>query len=771
MTSEIKVNVSRQSIQAYFGKQWFNQVWVVMAIIVVALFLGACGNALPESQAPSQNEELSIQRSVEAETARYEAMADFYKSKSVQRASEAEAARYEAMADFYTTETNELLQVPEEEGVLANDSDPDGDLIAILVSDVSNGNLDLNEDGSFEYMPDLDFTGMDTFTYMANDGELSSTETLVTITVTGDGSPLVNFRLETTNLSGQRITSIAPNGEFLVQAFIEDLREPLADGVFAAYMDIIYTSDLVSANGDFADIVFNTIYDGQRSGNTLTPGIVDEVGAFDGLDPIGPGELFFFSVPFVAGSQEGTAVFESDPADDLPANDVLLYNLDTPVPSSLVVYGSVEIDIVAGDPPVAVDDEYETQEDTELVVSAEDGVLSNDLDPDGDELTAVLVNSTLNGTLQLNLDGSFEYDPDPNFFGVDIFTYQASDGANLSNVASVQIDVIPVNDAPIAVDDFYRTDGEPLEIEAPGVLENDIEVEGEAMTAIQVSDVSHGVLQFRSDGSFTYLPPADFVGRDSFTYQVEANDQLSNVATVNIDVGDLSESSISGFVFFDTNNDGQRDSDEGRIGDVEVTLRGVDLLGNEVFEVRKTNGDGSYEFDSLLSGQYVLTEFQPMYLIDGMDAMEGDASLRNDQFVIDLPAGVDSGDFNFGERGLEPQFIGNTFFFASRQMEGLLAMVDEAGQSQWYSSDNGWRNFDPISVELSSNLTTAVIQATDASGLVQASTVRVLANRDVTLTAGDNGHLIRFKGAPEDHGLDTGQLSASAVDAVFGADT
>ncbi len=667
-----------------------------------------------------------------------------------------------ANPDFYTAQVNTLLQVPEEEGVLGNDFDPDNDLIAILVSDVGNGQLDLRENGSFDYQPDVDFVGTDTFTYVANDGELSSDETLVTITVTAEG-PLVNFRLQTANLAGDPITSIAPGGEFLVQAFMEDLRQPDADGVFSAYMDVLYNSDLVSVNGDFADIEFNEIYDGQRSGDTSTPGLVDEVGAFDGIDPVGPGEIFFFSISFTAGSQEGLVEFATEGADNLPANDVLLYNLDSPVPQDRVIYGTTQLSVVAGDPPVAVDDEYETLEDTRLAVSEENGVLANDVDPDDDGLTAVLVNATINGTLDLNLDGSFTYDPDPNFFGVDIFTYQASDGASLSNVASVRIDVLPQNDAPIAVDDFYRTDGGQLIVDSPGVLENDIEVEGETMIAIQQSDVSNGTLTLNSDGSFTYVPEDGFIGRDSFSYQAEANDQLSNLAIVNIDVGDLTESSIAGFVYFDTNNDGNMDPFENRIGDVEVTLRGVDVLGNDVLESTRTNGDGSYRFDDLLAGQYVLAEVQPKYLIDGKDTVDGDESLNSNEFLVDLLPGDESGDYNFGERGLEPQFINNSFFFASRVKEGLLAMVGEDGRSEWYSSDNGWQFFDPIRVELASNASTAVIQAMEPSGAVQTTEVRVLGNRDVTLSAADEGYIIRFNGEPEDFDLDAG-----AVDAIFG---
>ena len=96
--------------------------------------------------------------------------------------------------------------------------------------------------------------------------------------------------------------------------------------------------------------------------------------------------------------------------------------------------------------PVAVDDAYTTDEDTQLVGA----VLGNDADGDGDPLTAVLVDGPTNGTLTLDPDGSFTYDPDPDFNGSDSFTYQADDGIDLSNVATVNITIDPVNDAPVA---------------------------------------------------------------------------------------------------------------------------------------------------------------------------------------------------------------------------------------------------------------------------------------------------------------------------------
>jgi CSLREA domain-containing protein len=188
--------------------------------------------------------------------------------------------------------------------------------------------------------------------------------------------------------------------------------------------------------------------------------------------------------------------------------------------------------------PVAVDDLYSTDEDTPLTIEAP-GVLLNDSDPDGDTLTAVLVSAVSHGTLTLNGDGSFTYVPDADFNGTDTFTYQANDGFEPSNIALVTITVNPINDAPLAVDDAYSVDEDAtLSADAlVGVLANDSDVDvGAVLTAILVSDVSHGTLTLNADGSFTYIPTPNFEGTDSFSYRANDGTADSNIATVTIDV-------------------------------------------------------------------------------------------------------------------------------------------------------------------------------------------------------------------------------------------
>lgn len=128
-------------------------------------------------------------------------------------------------------------------------------------------------------------------------------------------------------------------------------------------------------------------------------------------------------------------------------NDVLVSGGDvnnfriSPDSSTVIYEADQDTDEIALNlAPVAADDTYSTAPDTALTVPAP-GVLGNDTDGDNDGLTAVLVNNPGNGTLNLNADGSFTYTPNAGFTGSDSFTYQANDGKEDSNVATVTMTV------------------------------------------------------------------------------------------------------------------------------------------------------------------------------------------------------------------------------------------------------------------------------------------------------------------------------------------
>jgi uncharacterized repeat protein (TIGR01451 family) len=79
---------------------------------------------------------------------------------------------------------------------------------------------------------------------------------------------------------------------------------------------------------------------------------------------------------------------------------------------------------------------------------------------------------------------------------------------------------LEINSAPLAKKNSYQTPaGRPLKRQAPGVLGNDTDPDGDPLTAALVQGPGHGTLTFNSDGSFRYLPTPGYTGRDLFIYQ------------------------------------------------------------------------------------------------------------------------------------------------------------------------------------------------------------------------------------------------------------
>jgi uncharacterized repeat protein (TIGR01451 family) len=192
-----------------------------------------------------------------------------------------------------------------------------------------------------------------------------------------------------------------------------------------------------------------------------------------------------------------------------------------------------------GVPPTANGEAYEIHEDATLSVVAP-GLLANDTDPDSTALRARLVAGTGHGWLTLRPDGSFRYLPRPNFSGSDSFAYRAGDDGRTSQRTVVTITVTAVNDPPIAANDAYRIDEDGTLAVSPaeGVLENDSDVEGSALTVTLVSAPANGTLALSADGSFSYVPRTDFHGDDSFTYRANDGELDSSPAAVNITVAE-----------------------------------------------------------------------------------------------------------------------------------------------------------------------------------------------------------------------------------------
>jgi len=219
--------------------------------------------------------------------------------------------------------------------------------------------------------------------------------------------------------------------------------------------------------------------------------------------------------------------------------------------------------------PVAVANSYSVAEDATLTVAAA-GVLGNDTDADHDQLTANLVSNVSHGTLSLSANGSFTYRPAANYSGPDSFTYRAYDGAANSNTVTVLVTASAVNDAPIAAaDSLTAAEDTVLTVPAPGVVANDTDVDGDALSASLVTSVAHGTLALSANGSLTYTSATDYSGPDSFTYRVWDGKVYSNTVTVLITVTAVKDVPVAVSDSYAT------------VRDTMLTVAGPGVLGND----------------------------------------------------------------------------------------------------------------------------------------------------------------------------------------------
>ncbi len=476
-----------------------------------------------------------------------------------------------AVADAYTTNEDTTLTVAAAAGVLANDTDVDGDtLTAAVVTGPAHGTLTLNTTGAFTFAPTANFTGADSFTYRASDGTAQSNAVTVTLTITAVNDAPVGVAdayttAEDTALTIAAATGVLANdtdadGDTLTAAVVT----PTTHGALSLATTGAFTYTPVAnfhgtdsftykASDASTSSAITTVTLTVTSVNDAPVAVADSFSTNENvpLTVTAPGVLAndtdvdgdALSAALVTPTAHGTLALAANgsfvytPSTNFFGADAFAYKAS----DGALTSGTVTVTINVGQTehaPVAVADAYTTAEDTALTTAAATGVLANDTDADSDPLTAVLVTNTVHGTLTLAANGGFTYTPAANFHGADSFTYKANDGQLDSGVVAVSLTITSVNDAPIAVADAYTTAEDTLLTvnAATGVLANDTDVDGDPLTAAVVTNPAHGTLVLAAAGSFTYAPGANFNGPDSFTYRASDGTTTSTAVTVALTV-------------------------------------------------------------------------------------------------------------------------------------------------------------------------------------------------------------------------------------------
>jgi VCBS repeat-containing protein len=411
--------------------------------------------------------------------------------------------------------------------VLANDTDVDGGAKTVAsVTQPANGAVVIAGAGTgLSYAPDADYcndppdTDPDTFSYTLNGGSTATVS--IKVTCAPDAPTLDN--------------SVGPT------TYAEnDPAEVIDNGVSINNPDgLTITSGSVEITGNFesgADVL-------DWTDNNLGDAITEGASTASTVVLTGDGT----AAEYVAALREVTYRNTSDSPSTLTRTVTFTVITSAGSPSD-----TIGITVAAvNDPPTAVDDAGATDEDTTLNGSPP-GVLSNDTDVDaGDTKTVVQLNgsgtltgtSTEGGPVTINANGSYTYAPPAAFQALstgqsatDTFTYTMADGAGAESVATVNLAVDGVSDAPTAAADsfdgigntglFVGSDRPAAQAgrEITGsVLTNDTDPDTPNASLVAVAETKAtsggGSVTIEADGNFSFQPD-DGDTTDSFTYTV-----------------------------------------------------------------------------------------------------------------------------------------------------------------------------------------------------------------------------------------------------------
>ncbi|MEZ6133558.1 MAG: tandem-95 repeat protein [Pirellulaceae bacterium] len=390
------------------------------------------------------------------------------------------------------------------------------------------------QNGQIQWTPTSTQLGAQALTLVLTDAAGNTTDQQVTINVIEE--PLVQISLNAVSLAGVPLTTISLVRRSKSKSSSKTCEGELRTGVFAAYMDLLFDSNVIEP------IATNPIshvdpYDNDQSG-TVQLGLIDELGAFSNrTSRLGPDSRLFAEVTFLAKAS-GNANLRTESADQA-GNEVLLYDEPPPgVPATRVDYGAS--DFAVGANFELNPDSFNFNEDSGVQNL---DVLTNDTVTGNAVLTITSVGTTSNGgVVTIATDGkSLNYTSASNFNGGEVFTYTAANQDNVERTTTVTVQVTDTNDPPVALNDTFSV----LQNSSNNVLEvllNDTTgVDDSASESLRVSAVSTGsaggVITVGSSGlTVLYTPAAGFQGSENFTYTLSDGRGGTATATVSVSV-------------------------------------------------------------------------------------------------------------------------------------------------------------------------------------------------------------------------------------------
>ncbi|HCE1556125.1 TPA: tandem-95 repeat protein, partial [Vibrio parahaemolyticus] len=451
--------------------------------------------------------------------------------------------------------------------VLTNDTDVDGDKLSIESASVpkEQGTVEV-VDGKLVFTPVENFNGHAEIIYTVTDGELTD-EAKVTVTVnpvndaptikvdavesiTEDAvntdTVVATLTVRDTDTPEDQLTVSLENNSNGYFVLVGNEVKLTQAGVDAVNNDELNLKDLtISASvsdgvnptaSDSDSLVVNRVNDAPTVENAIADQVLSE--DFDAYT-IDLNEVFKDSDSSLEFSVSGnnsiqisivSGVATITPTADWNGKETITFTAKDPSGES--VSQTVNFTVA---PVVDIEaDSADVVEDTPTIIN----VLGNDTFESTDKVVSLDAdNGPKNGTVIVNNDGTVTYTPDDNYVGEDTFTYIVTSGG-MSESTTVEVNVTPVNDAPVAKDDIATTQEDTAV--TIDVLPNDTDVDGDKLS-IQSATVpeAQGKVEI-VDGKLVFTPAENFNGDAEITYTV-TDGSLTDQATVKVTVNAVND--------------------------------------------------------------------------------------------------------------------------------------------------------------------------------------------------------------------------------------
>ncbi|MFW1064699.1 tandem-95 repeat protein [Vibrio parahaemolyticus] len=464
-----------------------------------------------------------------------------------------------AKDDIATTQEDTAVTID----VLSNDTDVDGDKLSIQSATVpeAQGKVEI-VDGKLVFTPAENFNGQAEITYTVTDGQLTD-EAKVTVTVNpvndaptikvdavesitenavSTDTVVATLTVRDTDTSEDQLTVSLENNSNGYFVLVGDEVKLTQAGVDAVNNDELNLKDLtISASvsdgvnptaNDSDSLIVNRVNDAPTVENAIADQELSEDFATYTIDLNDAFKDSDSALNFsVSGNSNVLVSIENgiatiSPTADWNGSETLTFTATDPSGESV----SQTVDFTVTPVADIVADKATVVEDTPTIIK----VLGNDtFEGDNKVVSLDAENGPKNGTVIVNNDGTVTYTPDDNYVGKDTFTYVVTSGG-VSESTTVEVNVTPVNDAPVAKDDIATTQEDTAV--TIDVLPNDTDADGDKLSIESASvPKEQGTVEV-VDGKLVFTPAENFNGDAEITYTVTdgaLTDQAKVTVTVN----------------------------------------------------------------------------------------------------------------------------------------------------------------------------------------------------------------------------------------------